>query len=339
MPVKNIKDIAALAGVSYSTVSRVLNGKEYVNEKTRKKVLDVLEQNDYQPNALAQCLKNGQTKTICLIVPSITNGIFGPICEGVSDMARENGYTLILCNTNEDMDIEGDFVEKMKQRWADGFIIASSRGDKKIIDKLIADNIPLVLITRFRKEYVGKADIISVDNYKAAYEGTRYLIDKGFKRIAFASGDKSLQFYRERLRGYKDAMKDAHLEIYDDLIMQRDDSSDDFYELTLKAMQSKNCPEAFFASSDPKAITIFRALHELKKNIPDDISVLGFDDIQMASMLEPPLSTIAQPLYEFGKVSCASIIKQIEHKNKFGKLPKPIKHVMDHRLIIRQSTK
>ncbi len=338
MSVKNIKDIANLAGVSYSTVSRVLNNKDNVNENTRKKVLDVLEANDYQPNILAQSLKNGQTRTICLIVPSITNGIFGSICEGVSDVARENGYTVILCNTNEDAQIEADFIEKMKQRWADGFIIASSRGDREVLGRLMDENIPLVLITRYRDEYIGKTDIISVDNYKAAYEGTKYLISKGLTKIAFAAGHKSLNFYNERLKGYKDALKDAGIPLNPKLVMQRKDTLDDFYDMTIKVMEEEN-PDAFFASSDAKAITIFRALHELKKSIPEDVSVLGFDDIKMASLLEPPLSTIAQPLYEFGKQSCESIIRQIEHKNKHGDLPKPIKHVMDYRLVIRQSTK
>ena len=338
MPKLNIKQIAKMADVSYSTVSRVLNNKTYVNEKTRKKVLDVIKESGYQPNAIAQSLKNGSSKTICLIIPSISNGIFGPICEGVSDVAREYGYTVVLCNTNEDIEREKEFIEKMKTRWVDGFVIASSHGKQDNIDNLISEKIPLALITRYNKKNVGKTDIVSIDNYKGGYEGTMYLIKHGYKKIAFAAGDRNLFFYEERLRGYKDALRDSGIKINDKLIMQRDDESNDFYQLTIELMK-KNKADAFFASSDPKAFTIVRALHDLNISIPNDISVLGFDDIEMCSMLEPTLSTVAQPLYEFGRTAAKSVIKQIEYKISNGELPKPRHHILDHKLVIRQSTK
>lgn len=334
----NIKAIAKIAGVSYSTVSRVLNNKTYVNEDTRKKVLEVINDVGYKPNYFAQSLKNGSSKTIGLIIPSITNGIYGPVCEGVSDYARECGYTVILCNTNEDIKCENEFIEKMKERFVDGFIIASSRGKKQNIEKLIEEKVPLALITRYRKEDIGKTDIVCIDNYKGAYDGTKYLINHGCKSIAFAAGDNGLFFYEERLRGYKDALNSVGIKVNEDLIMSRNDESNDFYQLT-KDLLKRNKVDAFFAASDPKAITILRALHDMNIKVPEEISLLGFDDIEICSMLNPTLSTVAQPLYEFGRRAAKSVIKQIEYKNENGELPKPRQHIMEHKLVIRQSTK
>lgn len=334
----SLKEIAEIAGVSVSTVSRVLNGKSYVNEETRKKVLSIIGQENYHPNVIAQSLKNGASNTLCLMIPSIQNVIFAPITRGVEDVARENGYTVILCNTDEKEEIEALSIEKMRSRWVDGFIIASSYGNKKEIYSLVQNNIPVVLVNRFNESDIGKLSVISIDNYKAGYDAAKYLAEKGFRRIAIAVGKQVHKFYRDRFSGYKAALKDCGLPFDEQLVMQEVSSNDDFYAMTQKLMNTEKRPDVFFASSDPKAIVIMHALHDMGLNIPKDVSVLGFDNVDLSSMVEPALSTVSQPLYEIGASAARSILYQIRQRNTSGNLPEPEHIILKHELIIRKST-
>ena len=333
----SLKDIAILAGVSVSTVSRVLNEKTYVNEETRKKILKIMEEEHFQPNAIAQSLKNGASNTLCLIIPNIQNLIFAPIARGVEDVARKNGYTVILCDTYEDEKAERDCIEKMRMRWVDGFIIASAVGDKKSIYSLRKDNIPVILVNRFDEKDINCLPIVSIDNYKAAYEATSFLIRCGYRRIACAMGSDIHFFYRERLRGYRQALSDHGIGFDSSLVMQEESSKDDFQHLTRRIMTLEEKPEVFFATSDPKAIVIMHALHEMGYHIPDEIGVLGFDDVELASVIEPELSTVSQPFYELGAVAAQDVIDQIKYKNEKDRLPMPVHHVLEHKLMIRHS--
>lgn len=334
----SLKEIAEIAGVSVSTVSRVLNGKTYVNEETRKKVLNIIGRENYHPNAIAQSLKNGASNTLCLMIPSIQNVIFAPITRGVEDVARENGYTVILCNTDENEETEALSIEKMRSRWVDGFIIASSYGNKKEIYSLAEDHIPIVLVNRFSESDIGKLSIISIDNYKAGYDATKYLAGQGFRRIAIAVGKQMHKFYRDRLEGYQAALKDSGLPYDERLIMQEMNSNDDFYAMTQALMNTVERPDVFFATSDPKAIVIMHALHDMGYKIPQDVAVLGFDNVELSSIIEPALSTVSQPLYEIGAVAARNIIYQIRQRNMSGKLPEPEHKILAHELIIRKST-
>lgn len=334
----SLKEIAEIAGVSVSTVSRVLNGKTYVNEETRKKVLNIIGRENYHPNAIAQSLKNGASNTLCLMIPSIQNVIFAPITRGVEDVARENGYTVILCNTDENEETEALSIEKMRSRWVDGFIIASSYGKKKEIYSLAEDHIPVVLVNRFSESDIGKLSIISIDNFKAGYDATKYLASQGFRRIAIAVGKQMHKFYRDRLEGYQAALKDSGLPYEERLVMQEVNSNDDFYAMTQALMNTTERPDVFFATSDPKAIVIMHALHDMGMNIPKDVAVLGFDNVELSSIIEPALSTVSQPLYEIGAAAARNIIFQIRQRNMSGKLPEPEHKILAHELIIRKST-
>ena len=333
-----MKDVASVAGVSASTVSRVLNGKSYVNEDTRKRVLAAIEETDFRPNALAASLKLGRSNTICLMVPAIENLIIPLIVRGAEDTARKNGFSVMLCNTDEDSTIEKSYIDIMKTRQTDGFIFCSAYGDEQEIYNLHDQEFPIVLINRYQREDEGKLDVVSVDNYRAAYAATRYLSRTGHRRIAFAYGREELLLYRERYRGYRDALKDEGLTYDEELVMRETNGNESFYYLTQELMKLPEPPDAIFASSDPKAFVIMHALHDLGKKIPEDVSVLGFDNVALASMVEPPLSTVAQPLYEIGCAATRSLIRQIHYKEEHGVLPPPNRTVMDFDLIIRRST-
>lgn len=333
----SLKEVAARAGVSISTVSRVLNGKTYVNEETRQRVLTIMRQENFQPNAVAQSLKNGSSNTLALIVPSIQNAIFAPIARGAEAVARENGYTVFLANTYEDPAMEAEYIEMMRSRWTDGFIIASAVGSRQAIYALRDQGTPAVLVNRFDPEDEGRLSIISVDNFQAAYDGASRLIELGYRRIALAMGQRIHYFYRQRLEGYLQALQDHGLPADEKLILQERNDADDFYDQTLRAMQSENPPDVFFATSDPKALVILHALHAAGYEIPRDVGVLGFDNIDFSLLTEPGLSTVSQPLYDLGAEAARNVINQIQVKAAQGTLP-PAAHLhLPHTLVMRGS--
>lgn len=336
----SIKDIAEAVGVSSSTVSRAINGKSCVNEETRQKILAMAAQTNYQPNVLAKSLKIGRSNTICLVIPSIENLIFPAITRGVEDIARKRGFTVTLCNTGEDDAVEKSYIEKMKNRWVDGFVLCTGGRKNENAHVLRAEGFPVVVVNRFDEDEVDLLDTVSVDNYAAAYSATRYLIRSGRKRIALVCGTDELLLYRERRRGYWQALKDAGLPCEDRLILYEVPGNENmcFYQMTKDLMARPNAPDAFFCTSDPKAFVVMHALHDLGISIPEQVSVLGFDDVSLSEMVEPPLSTVAQPLYSMGTVAAEGLIRQIQYKEKNGVLPPPVHSVLHVRLIIRRST-
>jgi len=332
----SIKDVAEYAGVSTSTVSRVLSGKIHVNDETREKVFAGVHALGYKPNLLAKSLKMGRTDTIALIVPSIQNQIFPVIARGVEDTARKNGFTTILCNTDEDVDIEKMYINKLRTRWIDGIIIGSMLPDSTHINKLREEGFPIVLASRY---YDKSIDAITIDHYQAAYDGTSYLIRTGHKRIAVALGRRELNVYRDRFAGYLKALEDHGLSFDPELLMEEQSGASDFYYLTRNLLSSGKKPDAIFATSDPKAVVILRALKDAGVSVPEEVSVLGIDNIEIAALIEPPLSTVSQPLYDIGAIAAQKLLGLITHKDTYGVLPEPTIDILSADLIIRKSTR
>jgi Transcriptional regulators len=328
----NLKDVAAHAGVSCSTVSRVLAGKSCVNEKTKMKVLEAVNVLNYHPNALAKGLKMGRTNTIALMIPSIENQIFPSITRGVEDTARKSGFTVILCNTDEDMEVEKEYIDKLKTRWVDGIVVASMLPDSDHIRELSAGNFPVVIANRYYDETISA---VGIDNYQAAYDAVSYLIKSGNKNIAIASGRMELSIYERRYQAYIDALKDNGMDIDPELIIQETNGTNSFYYLTQRLIKSGKHFDAVFATSDPKAIVVMRAIKDLGLKIPEDISVLGFDNIEMSALIEPPLSTVSQPLYEIGALAAKKLIKIINGKAS----TEPCLDLLKTELLIRKSTR
>ncbi len=334
----SIKDIAEAVGVSASTVSRVINGKSGINEATRQKVLAMVDQINYQPNFLAKSLKMGRSNTICLLLPSIENLIFPAITRGVEEEARKHGFNVILCNSDEDEKSELAYIEKMKTYWIDGFILCTGSESCTYSQELRSQEIPVVKVNRLTETDIGMVDTVSVDNFRAAYNATEYLIRSGHRRIALAHGRENLYFYRERYRGYRQALEDHGIAYDDSLVLRETYGTDSFYQLTRKAMAMENPPDAFFATSDPKAFVILHALHEMKLRVPEDVSVMGFDNVTLSSMVEPPLSTVSQPLRDMGAAAARNLIQQIQYKAEHNVLPPAESLVLDTDLVIRRST-
>lgn len=338
MPLK-IKEIAKLAGVSPSTVSRVLNERDCITEQTRQKVLNVIKETDYHPNGIAKSLKVKSTKLICLLLPNIQNPAYAPITKGVEDEARENGYTVVLCNTAEDPAIEKNYIDKMQSLMIDGFISCAVTGKHSYLTRVKNSGVPVVLCARYNREDVGSFEICSIDNFRASRLICNYLLDRGYHKVALALGNESIMYSQERYRGYRQALSDHGIEFDESLVMHFDKSNSDFYRKTIALIESGKDFDSIFCTSDGKALYVMRALHQCGYRIPEDVGVIGFDNIDVSAMTQPPLTTVSQQPYEGGRVACKALIRQIEFKRKYGILPPAEFHEMEPQLIIRQSTK
>ncbi|ABY95668.1 MULTISPECIES: LacI family DNA-binding transcriptional regulator [Thermoanaerobacter] len=327
-----IKDIAKLANVSITTVSRVINNKtEGVSEETRNRILQLVKELGYQPNAIARGLVTKKTKTVGLIIPDISNPFFPDIARGVEDSAHIYGYNVFLCNTDDNLEKESEYINALKEKYVDGIIFTSSSIPKhEHITDLIKSGIPVVIMDR----RIDSEDIYGVflDNYEGGYIATKYLIDLGHKRIGCITGPLYISNAIERLEGYKRALVDNEIEVDNRLIFEGD------YKINSGIIGAEKLLEhevtAIFASNDLMAYGAYKAIRSYGYKIPDDISVVGFDDIQLSQILEPQLTTIRQPAYDMGLAAARMLIKLVEGK----KLKKKIINFRPQ-LIIRQSTK
>ncbi|MBO4537845.1 MAG: LacI family DNA-binding transcriptional regulator [Erysipelotrichaceae bacterium] len=334
-----ISEIARLASVSPATVSRVLNGFPNVRKETRDKVLEVIRKNNYRPSAIAHSLKAKQTDTICLMLPNIQNMAYAPITKGVEDVARERGYTVILCNTNSDEETEKQYFDKMKSRMVDGFVITSAMPDHQNIFDLVSEQTPVVLCSRYYPEDLGRIEICSINNHDASYALISEMIAHGYRRIAIALGNEDIFYTTERMRGYQDALKDAGLDFDERLVMHFEKENRDFYRKTLELIDSGLDFDSIFCTSDTKAIYAMRALYERGLKVPEDIGVFGFDNIDISDSVIPPLTTVSQSPYLEGRLAGQCLIEQIEYKRKNGVLPPPRFHEIKPEIIIRKSSK
>ena len=329
-----IKDVAALANVSYSTVSRALSGKTPVDEETRRRVLDAVEKLGYRPNMLARGLKNAGTHMIALVIPNINNLIYPAVAMGVEEAARNRGYNVILCNTNEKAQIEKDYIRDLSRQWIDGVILALTSSEQMIME-LSEKNVPVVLLFR-GVDY--PIDQVLVRNKKGACEMVRYLIERGAKKIAIVNGRRELTLYKERYEGYVEALKEAGIRLDRNFVLELDGESDTkACEAVTKFLKAGYCPDAIFAASDPLAWGTMRAVKEAGFRIPEDISVAGFDNLVTSGLLTPSLTTMTHPFMEMGMTAANRLIDIIE--NKSGQALKPELFKLDATLIVRGSTK
>ena len=332
----SLKDVARYTGLSVSTVSRTLSNKDHVKEYTREKVLEAVRLLNYSPNVVAQSLKKGRSNTIALMIPSIQNMIFPDLTRGVEDTARKNGYMVILCNTDEDTNAEKSYIDTLRPRLIDGFIIASMKSHATHIQQLRKENFPVVLALR---SYDNSIDAVIVNNNVAAYNAVRYLIERGHRKIAITLGNTELNLYSERYKGYAQALQKNNIPLDTKLVIRERCNTGNFYYLIKVMLENGTVPDAVFATTDAQAITVMRALYDCGYRIPADISVVGFDNVELASLVEPPLSTISQPMYEIGVKAAQKLIYQIDYKEKHGVLDEPLIEVAETNLIIRKSTR
>lgn len=327
-----IKDIANLAGVSKTTVSKVLNNKDQkISESTRQKILNIVRENNYVPNKMAQSLVTKKTKTIGLIIPDIRNPFFTDIARGAEDKAVREGYNIILCNTDENIEKETRAFNTLTEKMADGIIFAPSSKTEVNSNEYKISSKPIVLVDK-ELNIENLKGVVSLDNEEGTYLGTKHLVGINHKDILYLSGPLKSEISINRLNGYKKALKESNIKFNEDLVIQGEYSFEWGYEVV------KNLDEINFtaicAANDLIAIGAIKALKERGIKIPQDISIVGFDDIQTAKIIEPQLTTIKQNSYDMGYESASILINNLENKeiNNIEKM------IFKPELVIRSST-
>jgi len=326
-----IKDIAKKANVSTATVSKILNNKdERISKGTRERVLIIAKENNYIPNLMARSLVTRKTNTIGLVLPDITNPFFPELARGAEDKANKEGYMIMYCNTDDDAEKESIYLEMLAQKMVDGIILTQSANKEGNIESLNKLKIPLVLIDRDInvKNIKGK---VLVDNFLGAYEAVDYLIKKGYKKIAYITGPLSTTTAIERLGGYTKALEDAGMLINLELIFEGEYKAQWGIDGTNELLSSKVEFDAIFCGNDLIAVNAIRTLKEKGIRVPNDVGVLGYDNIFLSDMIDPPLTTVNQPAYEMGYEAVKLLIDVLDN-NKEGKTIK-----LKTNLIIRKS--
>ncbi len=322
-----IRDVAKEAGVSVATVSRVLNNSGYVNEDTRKRVMDAIEKLNYKPNAVARSLFKKQSKMIGLIVPDITNPFFPQLARAVEDVTKQAGYTLVLCNSDNQIDKEQEYIEVLKQKYIDGFIIVTSTLKQEHIEGL---GVPIVALDRAIDD---STPYVGVDNYEGAKMATRFLLNKGCKKIAHVRGSIGILTADERCRGYIDELQNLSL-FNPELIVNGDFQIQKTKQAMIELLTIYPDIDGVFAGNDIMAIGVLKAAEEVGKKIPEQLSVIGFDGIALSEITTPELTTMSQPIYEIGSTAAKMLLGIIEEKP----LPKST-YTFPVRLVERKSTR
>lgn len=301
-------DVARLANVSIATVSAVINGKTTVSAKRQAQVKSAMEALDYHPDLVARSLKVGRTNVIGMVVPDVTNQFYTEAMRGVEDVSRENGYLLMLCNSNEDPDHEQHLLGMLFSQRVDGVLLASS-DSTAANDRLIRRRFPIVFIDRVPSGCTERA--VTTDNTRAAYEATKHLISLGHKRIAIIAGTLPLSTGSDRVEGFRKAMQEAHLPVREEYFQRGDFSLESGHLCGLKLMQLAAPPTAIFSCNNKMTLGLMNSLAQLGIGCPDQVSVVSFDDFEWAANFTPRLTTVAQPTYEIGKNAMQMLLRII----------------------------
>ena len=327
-----IKDIAKLAGVSTATVSKIVNNKiDDVSNTTVEKVKKIIKEKNYTPNYLARSMVTKKTKTLGLIIPDIRNPFFTDIAKGAEDKANELGYSIFFCNSDDNLEKEITYINSLIDKQVDGIMLAGAAKRDINRERKININIPIISVDR-NAYYKGIKGSIEIDNYTGAYEGVNHLISKGYRRILFVSGPLDTKPSTERLRGYKNAVKDSGMKV-DDVNIIVGTYERNFGEKVIEKLDYSLNNAGFFCGNDLIAIGLIKSLKENNYKVPEEIGVIGFDDIYISSLISPSLTSVRQPSYQMGYKSIELLIKTLDNNNE-----EINKKMLETRLIKREST-
>lgn len=325
-----IKEIAKRADVSTATVSRVINGQSGFNEETRRKVLDIIEETGYMGNALAlkEYSKPKEGQLIAILVPDLETNFYAKIITGINTVARENGYSVLICNTGKEGQYAHEDIAVLKKRKVSGIALVGIALDEALYNILENTHIPYILISTMSYRY--QIPYIKVDSFQAAYGAVNYLLKQGHTQIAMITGT-SKNDVSDREKGYRRAMEDAGITPSESGILHGDFSFESGKRCMKRLLDSKSPITAVFAASDDMAIGAISAAYERCVAVPKDISIVGYDNTKAAEMSNPPLTTVAQPLYDMGVEGMKMLVSYIEKKEK------PSSLIMSFQLVERRS--
>jgi DNA-binding LacI/PurR family transcriptional regulator len=328
-----MKDVARLAGVSIQTVSAVVNNKPDITAETRARVLAAVKQLNYQPDLVARSLRTRQTKTIALVVSNIASIAIATMAKAAEEQAHSFGYRLVLYNTHNDVERETNYFKAAVQQWVDGVIFIAAMGRLGRIDILQAADIPVVAIDRIPDDYNGPA--VMLDNLKAGRLAGEHLLDLGHRRLAHIGGPLGIRLARERLVGFQQAIEVRGLEpgacaVENGTLFT---CQQGYLAMQRLLTQQPQPPTAVFAANDLMAIGAMRAVDEAGLRVPDDISIVGMDDIEVAAFQVPPLTTVRQPCAELATLGVQFLLDILA-----GKELAQTQMVIEPSLIVRRST-
>jgi len=335
----NIKDVAKLADVSTTTVSHVINRTRYVSDELTERVKKVMKELNYRPNALASGLRSGKTRSIGLIIPDISNQFFAEISRKIEDKGFEHGYSVILCNSDDDKSKEKNYIDVLVTKQVDGIIFISSGKDSDNLGKTLEFNVPIVVVDRDIQAI--DADIVLVNNKSGGLIATRYLIELGHRRFACIAGPSPITPSAMRIAGYKQALREASIPIDTDLIISGDYRFSSGEKAMRELLSIPHSPTAVFASNDMMALGAYKAVYNSGLKIPDDISIIGFDNIPLSQVMYPALTTIGQPIQEMAELAVNQLVERMKFQDQRIKLLEEepnFRHVvLETELIIRNS--
>lgn len=325
-----IKDVAKLAGVSVATVSRAINYPDSVSDNNKTLVENAIKELNYTPNLLGRNLRTQQTKRIIVVLNSISNQFYSRVLKGIEDKAKEDGYTTLICTTRDNKQTILSHLQILSTREADGAIFMSPELANQEILKY-SKHYPIVCASEPVRNK--KITSVTIDDVKASCDAVNFLISQGKKRIALISAGSFSYSSDLREKGYKKALKQNNIELDESLIIREGYTYNAGVRAIDKILKLEALPDAIFALSDTTAIGAINQLHKNKINVPEDISVMGFDNTAMSEVYIPTITTVAQPQHDLGYKAMELLINKINGKTQVDSI------VLPHRIIHRESVK
>jgi LacI family transcriptional regulator len=326
-----IYDVAREAGVSMATVSRVVNNNTNVKPLTRKKVYEAIEMLGYRPNAVARGLASKKTTTVGVVIPDISNTFFSEVARGIEDIANMYHYNIILCNADKRKEKEIRVINTLLEKQVDGLLFMGGTVTDEHRDAFRTTNVPIVLCAT--SEPTNTYASVDINHEKAALDAVTLLLNHGHRQIGFISGSfEDTNNGLARFNGYKKALESAGMEIKDELVRIGNQRYESGIDATKYFLGLGERPSAIFSATDEMAIGAIHAIQDFGLRVPHDISVVGIDNIRMASMVRPQLTTVAQPMYDLGAVSMRLLTK-LMNKEKV----EDTRVILSHEVITRNS--
>lgn len=309
----DLKKLAQILNLSISTVSKALRDSYDISKETKERVIALANELNYQPNPHASSLRKHKSKTIAVIIPEIANNFFTLATNGIESIAQEKGYHVLIYITHEDTEKEVSFIKHLHSGRVDGVLISLSNTTKNYrhLEDLQQRGLPIVFFDRVYENL--NTVCVTTDDYESSYKATQHLIDRNCKKIAHLMFPDVTSIGTKRLKGFTDAIKDNKLPLDEKMIVACTNDEEEDFKLLKKLFKSKK-PDGVFAAVERYAISCYEVCSHLKLNIPRDVKIISFSNLQAAAFLNPPLTTVKQPAFEIGKEAASVLFKALEKK-------------------------
>ena len=333
-----INDVAKQAGVSKSTVSHVINNTRFVENETRQKVLHAIEALGYRPSSVARSLVSRKTRTAAILVSDVGNPFYSEVIHGVEEVALANGYDIFLCNTNYDLQRGMKFIHSLIDKLVDGVLFMSSSMSIELVQELKNNQIPAVVLDWETDKVTGKAAAITIEFSAGIHQAVHHLVQLGHTRIAHISGPQNLWTAQKRRTDFLNALHGHGLDSPDGLIVEGNLRIDGGREAFRQLCEEDQKPTAVFAANDLTALGILWSARECGMQVPQDLSIIGLDNIDLASKVAPPLTTVALPRFEIGSLAMTMLLDLIHGDQQTCSEVLGISRKVSTHLVVREST-